>query len=269
MPRTQNTQTAASSSIEKGKRPPAGKTPPEDEPDGRESSHGHDRERELDAGWEAGEADRCQHQHEQRKRKRAGREAEDGQRGEPQAGARLERPQREQRKGRAEREGIRAGEDDPRPDHGERPARPACGGTPLARDDHGEGQRGRGDAEHRQQLDPQEGRGGVVEEAVRDEAVAALVPEVVPDLEAVVAEEPALVDVCGQVAPWRAEDNEQRRDQRRESEGKQGLCRKRREKSSGRRLHGPIFTRRIRRHRHDRSARDFRQLLLDNGGCRH
>ena len=207
--------------------------PPENEPHGRERSHGHGGEGELDPGRQAGEADRRQQQHEQRERKRAGREAEDGQHGEAEAGARLERPQRQQREGCAEREGIGAGENDARPDHGERPARPACGGTPLARGDHRERERGRGDAEHRQQLDPEERRGRVVEEAVRDEAVAALVPEVVPELEAVVAEEPALVDVRGQVASRRAEGNQQRRNECGESEGKKRLRRKGRDELFG------------------------------------
>ena len=117
--------------------------------------------------------------------------------------------------------------------------------TPLARGDHRESQRGRRDAEHRQQLDPEQRRGGVVEEAVGDEAVAALVPEVVPELEAVVAEEPALVDVRGEVAAGRAEDGEQRRDERGEPKGEERFRRQRRQNSSGRRLHGPIFTRRI------------------------
>ena len=245
MPRTQNTQTAASSSIEKGKRPPAGKSRQRTTQTVASSSHGHRGEGELDPGRQAGEADRRQHQHEQRERKWAGCEAEDGQHGEAQAGARLERPQRQQREGCAEREGIGAGEDDARPDHRERPARPARGGTPFARGDHRESERGRGDAEHRQQLDPQERRGRVVEEAVGDEAVAALVPEVVPELEAVVAEEPALVDVRGKVAARRTEDNQQRRNECGEPEGEKRLRRERRQNSSGRRLHGPIFTRRI------------------------
>jgi hypothetical protein len=66
-------------------------------------------------------------------------------------------------------------------------------------------------AEDRQELHAHERRERVVEHAVGDEAVAAAVPVVVPDAEAVQHEEAALIEMCGKVGAGRPEPDEQRR----------------------------------------------------------
>src|SRR5207249_4961258 len=72
-----------------------------------------------------------------------------------------------------------------------------------------------------EQPDPQQGGERVVERAVGDEAVAARVPEVVPEREAAFVEERALVDVGGEVGARRAEPCE-RCCQRRGNRGGKG-----------------------------------------------
>ena len=52
----------------------------------------------------------------------------------------------------------------------------------------------------------------VVEDAVVDEAVAARVPEVVPEHEAVLEEQRPLVGVRGEIGSRRAEPDEERRE---------------------------------------------------------
>ena len=128
-------------------------------------------------------------QHEQEEGDRARRGGQRGERGEAPGTPGLERPEREQRERGAEREREGGGEDDPRPDDREGAARPACARAPLAPDDHGEGERRRRDRRDGEQPDAESGRERVVEQAVGDEAVAARVPEVVPEGEAVVQEQ--------------------------------------------------------------------------------
>src|SRR6185436_8591734 len=110
------------------------------------------------------ERDACEEDREQQERKRAGGGRQDRKDAEAPALARLERPDREQAERDAEGERERCGDDEAGPDDCER-------------------------------LDPEDARERVVENAVGDEAVAASVPEVVPELEAVVEENRSLVDV--------------------------------------------------------------------------
>ena len=93
----------------------------------------------------------------------------------------------------------------PGPEHGERATREAGRAPPLLPDDERERERRGADRRDRQHLDPEQARERVVEEAVGDERVAARVPEVVPDGEAVLEQERALVGVCGEVDAGRAE----------------------------------------------------------------
>src|SRR6185312_14905616 len=95
-------------------------------------------------------------------------------------------------------------------DDGERPARPACGRPPLARDDDREGERRGRDGRNGEQLDAEQRRKRVVEDAVGDEAVAARVPEVVPEGEAVVQEQCPLVRMLSEVGTGGAEPDEER-----------------------------------------------------------
>ena len=81
--------------------------------------------------------------------------------------------------------------------------------APFLPHQHGEGQRRGRDGRDRQQADPERGRERVVEEAVGDEAVAARVPEVVPEREAVIEEHGALVDVRGEIGARRPGPGEQ------------------------------------------------------------
>jgi hypothetical protein len=66
-----------------------------------------------------------------------------------------------------------------------------------------------GNRQHRQERDPDRRGERVVEQAVGDEAVAACVPEVVPEQEAVLQIERALVDVRREVVAGRPEPDEQ------------------------------------------------------------
>ena len=76
------------------------------------------------------------------------------------------------------------------------------------------GECGDRDGDNREHTDPEQRSERVVEQAVRDEAVAARVPEVVPELEAVVQEQCALVRVRREVAAGRAEPRERCGEQR-------------------------------------------------------
>ena len=135
----------------------------------------------------------------------------------------LQGPQREQRERHAERERERAGEHDACPHDGEGAVRPARRRPPLTRRDDPERERRRRDARNREQLDPEQRRERVVEKAVGDEAVAAGVPEVVPDPEPVILEQAALVEVRGEVAPRRAEPRERGGERRCNACGRKGL----------------------------------------------
>ena len=107
--------------------------------------------------------------------------------------------------------------------------------------DDGERERGERDRRDRQQPDPEDRRERVVEQAVRDEAVAARVPEVVPEHEAVLEEERALVGVRGEVGPGRPEPREQRRD-RGGGERAQSSASRRSGWPRCRRMHAPAGT---------------------------
>ena len=85
-----------------------------------------------------------------------------------------------------------------------RPSGPHCRQTTMANASC----RGR-DRDHRQRLDPEHRRQRVVDDAVRHEGVAPAVPGVVPELEAVVEEDRALVDVRGQVVARGAQPEQQ------------------------------------------------------------
>src|SRR5581483_3123243 len=93
-------------------------------------------------------------------------------------------------------------------DDGEGPRRPARRRAPFPPQDDGEGQGGERDGRDREQLDPEERGERVVDERVGDEAVAARVPEVVPEREAVLEEHGALVRVRREVRAGRAEPRE-------------------------------------------------------------
>ncbi len=139
---------------------------------------------------------------------RAREQREHGQHAELPALPRLQRPQREEAEREPKRERERGRDDQPGPDDRERPARPAGERPPFPTDDDGERERrgrNRGDGER---LDPEQRGQRVVDDAVRDEAVTPAVPEVVPELVAVVQEDGALVDVGGQVITGRAEPGE-------------------------------------------------------------
>ena len=99
-----------------------------------------------------------------------------------------------------EREGERAGEDDAGPHDCERADRPTGIGAPFTRRDDAERERRGRNAQNREQLDSDQCRERVVEQAVGDEAVAPRVPEVVPDPEAAILEDAALVEVSGEIA---------------------------------------------------------------------
>ena len=85
---------------------------------------------------------------------------------------------------------------------------------PTRADEDGEGKRRRRDGRDREQPDPERRRERVVQQAVRDEAVAARVPEVVPEGEPVVEEHRPLVDVRGEVGSRRSGPDEHRRERR-------------------------------------------------------
>ena len=154
------------------------------------------------------ERDPAEEQREQEERERARGEREPGEEREAPVAARLDRPEREERERHSERERERRREHDPRPDDRERPARPPPGRAPLAADDDGKRERRGRDRRHREQANPEERSERVVEDAVGDEAVAPRVPEVVPEREAVLEEDGALVGMGGEVAAGRSEPGE-------------------------------------------------------------
>ena len=155
------------------------------------------------------ERDACEEDREQKERQRARGGRQDGEDAEAPALARLERPDREQAERDAEGERERRRDDEAGPDDCERPARPARERPPLPADDDGERERRSGDRRDRERLDPEDAGERVVENAVRDEAVAASVPEVVPELEAVVEENSPLVDVGSQIVARRPEPDQE------------------------------------------------------------
>ena len=87
-------------------------------------------------------------------------------------------------------------------------------GPHCARDDHRERERSRGDAGDGQQADAEQRGERVVERAVGDEAVAARVPEVVPEREAAIVEQGALVHVRREVGAGWAEPRQEAREGR-------------------------------------------------------
>ena len=123
----------------------------------------------------------------------------------------------------AEREGKCRGYHESGPDEGEHSAGQDRVPSPLACRDEGERSCGDGDRDEREQLDSEERRERVVEDAVRDERVAAAVPEVVPERPAVVREQRELVLVRGEVASGRQEHEEDRGYRERGTCGDAGL----------------------------------------------
>src|SRR5207248_10968088 len=150
-----------------------------------------------------------EHHAEQDQRDGARRQHEQRQRGSEPASSGPEREQREQREGDAERERELAGDQDSRPDDGERPDRPACGGSPLVLEEERERTGGERHGEHGEEPDPEYRSERVVEDAVADEGVPPGVPEVVPEREAVYEEERPLVLVRGEVSTRWGEPHEQ------------------------------------------------------------
>ena len=100
--------------------------------------------------------------------------------------------------------------DEQRPDDGKRPDRPPAVQLPLVPHDSRERDHCDRHGENGEQLDADRRGQGVVQDAVVHEAVAAPVPEVVPEHEAVLDEQRALVDVRGEIGSRRAEPDEQR-----------------------------------------------------------
>ena len=140
-----------------------------------------------------------QDQRQQQERERAREQRQEDEPGEDARPALLQRAHREQRERRAEGERERGGESDAGPEDGEGAARETRRLPPLLPDDERERQRRGADRRDRQHLDPDHGGKRVVEEAVRDERVAAAVPEVVPEGEAVLEQEGPLVGVRREV----------------------------------------------------------------------
>ena len=122
----------------------------------------------------------------------------------------LQRPEGEQRERAPEHERIGGGDDEQRPDDGERANRPRALVLPFAPDDGCEDGHRTADDQHRQELDAEQGREWVIEDAVGDEAVPARVPEVVPEDEPVLKEQRALIGVRGEIGSRRAEPDQQR-----------------------------------------------------------
>ena len=121
----------------------------------------------------------------------------------------MQRAECEQRQRNAEHERVGRGEDQPGPDDGKGADRPFALLSPLVADEHREGGDRDRDDEHREQLDAEDSGERVVEDAVRDEAVAAGVPEVVPENEPVLEKQSPLVDVRSQVGARRTEPDEE------------------------------------------------------------
>ena len=173
------------------------------------------------------ERDACENDGEQHERHGAGCEDEHREGRERAEPPRLQGPERKERERHPERERECAGEDDARPDDGKRADRPARVGAPFACRDDAERECRRRDADDREQLDPDQRRERVVEQAVGDEAVAPGVPEVVPDPEALILEDLALVEVRGEIAAGRPVPGESRGKGRRDARCGQGLSRNR------------------------------------------
>ena len=224
MPRPQNTQAAANSDNENGNRPPAGNRRSNTSFDAGSNGEGSERECELGPTWRAREPGGREDYGEQYECHRARREHEHREEREAAASPGLQRPERKQGQRHAERKRESTGKNDPRPDDGERAVRPAGGGTPLPRSNDAEGQRSGGDARDGEQLDPEKCCERVVEKAVRDEAVAPCVPEVVPDSEPVILEQRALVEMGREVAPRRAEPGQNGRHCGGDTCGREGLA---------------------------------------------
>ena len=90
-----------------------------------------------------------------------------------------------------------------------RGSRSARARPPLVPDDERERKRRGADRRDREHGDAEHGGERVVDEAVGDERVAAGVPEVVPEREAVLEQERALVGVRGQVDTRRAKPDQE------------------------------------------------------------
>src|SRR5262249_39949505 len=151
-------------------------------------------------------------QHDEQQSEWTGEERQKEKDGEYPASSRLKGRQREQGEHRTERERECGRKHDTGPEDRERPARVAGGRPPLAPDDDREREDGDADRQDGEQLDPDERGERVVDEAVSDERVPARVPEVVPDCEAVLEQERALVGMRGEVhAGWTEPDEHARK----------------------------------------------------------
>src|SRR5262249_723268 len=151
-------------------------------------------------------------QHDEQQSEWTGEERQKEKDGEYPASSRLKGRQREQGEHRTERERECGRKHDTGPEDRERPARVAGGRPPLAPDDDREREDGDADREDGEQLNPDERGERVVDEAVSDERVPARVPEVVPDCEAVLEQERAVVGLRGEGhAGWTEPDEHARK----------------------------------------------------------
>ena len=170
--------------------------------------HRHRRSYQRGRITTTGERDAGQDDDEQEERERARRKGAERPGRKGSAPAHLQRPERDERQRAAQHERVGARQDEHCPDERERPDRPGAVLTPFPPDDGGEGDDRACHRQHREKLDPDQGRERVVQDAVGDEAVPPGVPEVVPQDEAVVEVQSPLVHVCGEVGARRAEPDE-------------------------------------------------------------
>ena len=167
--------------------------------------------------WTAADGDSDQHDDEQDECDRARGQGEQDEHGSRPVPSRLQREQAEQGEQDAERESRLRLPGSLRARGARRNVRPARGSAPLPLEQAGERAGGEPNSEHREQPQAEDCSERVVEDAVVDVRVAPRVPEVVPEREAVVEEEPQLVLVRREVAAPRTEPDQQRRGDSRES----------------------------------------------------
>ena len=172
------------------------------------ASENRKRERELGTARRSGQRDARKNDAKEHERHGAGCEDEERQERKRAKATRLQGPEGEKRERHSERKREGAREDDSCPDNSKRADRPAGVSAPFPRRDDPERKRRGRDAGNGEQLDPDQRREWVVEKAVGDEAVTPRVPEVVPDPEALILEEGALVEVSREIAAGRPEPGE-------------------------------------------------------------
>ncbi len=184
-----------------------GEEPPDEQPERADGRGDRGRLRRLVA--RACDRGGRQHEEQEQERERARREGQRREHAEDREPAPGERDER----GECEREAEPVGEcgrdDRGGGDEREEPRRPDGRLAPgLADHERERGGRG-GDAEHREQPDPDDRGERVVEDAVADEGVAARVPVVRPEREAVLQVDVQLEDVGGEVGARRPEPGDQ------------------------------------------------------------